>query len=308
MNRRPFAPIPFRDVPELPRVPHAYERCRKEEIVVDSVPFGRIRVHVRSHGSGPPLLLVHGLMTSSYSFRYVFEPFGERFTTIAPDLPGCGRTEPRPDRKHSARALATFVGEVQRTLGIEGCATMGNSLGGYVCLQRALEDERAFSRLVVVHSPAFPEARMHLLHFALAIPGARSLLRWMIHRDPTRWAFRNVHYYDETLKSLEEAREYSTPLSTNEGALAFSRYLSDAVDPSELATFVETLRTRCPKTPLMLAYAREDPMVPPSVGPRLAALIPSARFEWMENTSHFAHVDTPREVVDLVLPFLTAAM
>ena len=103
MDRRPFSPIPFRDLPDRPRVPHGYDRCRTEEIEVDSVPFGRIRVHVRSHGSGPPLLLVHGLMTSSYSFRYLFEPLGERFTTIAPDLPGCGRTEPRPEKRHSAR-------------------------------------------------------------------------------------------------------------------------------------------------------------------------------------------------------------
>ena len=56
--------------------------------------------------------------------------------------------------------------------------------------------------------------------------------------------------------------------------------------------------------PLLLLYAREDPMVPPSVGPKLAALIPGAELAWMEATSHFAHVDSPDRVAPLLLDFL----
>jgi pimeloyl-ACP methyl ester carboxylesterase len=307
-SRRPFAKVSFASLPDEPRIPHAFARCRTRDLHLDSEPFGRIRVHVRTFGKGPPLLLVHGLMTSSYSFRYVFEPLGEHFTVIAPDLPGAGRTQAKPDRSHSAGALARFVGEVQSALGIRGCFALGNSLGGYVCLQRMLQDDGAFSRLMVVHAPAFPEPRIRLLNVALGVPGTEALLRWMIHRDPLKWAFENVHYRDETLKSLEEAREYGTPLSTIEGAGAFRRYLREAVEPGELGEFVRALRSRteageAPKIPILLAYSRQDPMVPPSIGPRLAALLPDAKFVWMDDTSHFAHVDTPGAVVDLMLPF-----
>ncbi|MGZ5967171.1 MAG: alpha/beta fold hydrolase [Polyangiales bacterium] len=302
---KPFAQRPYHELPEHPRLPHDYDRCEAEDVTLDSAPFGRIRVHVRSIGSGPPLLLVHGLMTSSYSWRYVYAPLAERFRVIAPDLVGCGRTEAKPDHPHSARALATFLGELQKTLGIEGCAAVGNSLGGYLCLQRAIADERAFSKLVVVHAPAFPELRIRALHTLLALPGSRAALRWAIHRDPMKWAFRNVHYRDESLKSRQEAREYGAPLSTPEGAADFARWLHDAVDPTELAAFGEALRLRAPEIPILLLYAREDPMVPPSVGPRLAELLPRARFEWMEGTSHFAHVDTPSLVLERMLPFLT---
>jgi pimeloyl-ACP methyl ester carboxylesterase len=303
---KPFAPRPYRELPAEPRIPHEYDRCEREDVELDSAPFGRIRVHVRSMGAGPPLLLVHGLMTSSYSWRYVFGPLSKRFRVIAPDLPGAGRTDPRPQHSHSARALATFLGELQAKLGIEGCAAVGNSLGGYLCLQRAIADERAFSRLVVVHAPAFPELRIRALHTLLGLPGARSILRWAIHRDPMKWAFRNVHYRDESLKSQEEAREYGRPLSTAEGAADFARWLHDAVDPSELAAFAAALRLRAPEIPIQLLYARQDPMVPPSAGPRLAELLPRAQFEWMDDTSHFAHVDTPQLVLDRILPFLSS--
>lgn len=299
---RPFERGPFEQLPELPRIAHPFTRVRGEDITVESVPFGKLRVHVRRHGSGPPLLLVHGLMTTSYSWRYVLEPLGERFTVYAPDLPGCGRTEHTPDRPHSARALATFLGELQRELGIEGCRAIGNSLGGYVCMQRALEEPRGFERLMVVHAPAFPELRLYALHAALAVPGARSLLAWRIRRDPERFAHANVHYFDETLKSLEEAREYA--LRTDEAIACFAQYLSDALDPSEMGRFVRTLSDRGGlETKLSLVYADQDPMVPPRIGKKLHALVPKADFHVLEGTSHFAHVDSPDRILRLASSF-----
>jgi pimeloyl-ACP methyl ester carboxylesterase len=256
-------------------------------------------------GSGPPLLLVHGLMTSSYSWRYVLEPLAERFEVIAPDLPGAGASTACPERPHTAAALAAFLGEVQRALAIDGCRAIGNSLGGYLCLRLAADEPRAFSKLVLLHPPAFPDVRLRALNLAFKIPGTRSVLRALVHRDPLRWAHRNVHYHDESLKSLEEARAYGGPLSTAEGVGAFARYLADTLHPREMARFAKRLQASPPDTPMLLLYARQDPMVPPSVGPRLAALLPRARFEWLDESSHFAHVDTPELVLEHVLPFLS---
>lgn len=54
----------------------------------------------------------------------------------------------------------------------------------------------------------------------------------------------------------------------------------------------------------MLVYAREDPTVEPAIGPRLHALVPTARLEWIERSSHFAQVDTPQRLAALLRPFL----
>ena len=56
--------------------------------------------------------------------------------------------------------------------------------------------------------------------------------------------------------------------------------------------------------PLRLVYARRDPMVPPSVGKRLARLLPSAEMVWLDRASHFAHVDATEPFVESVLEFL----
>ena len=121
-----------------------------------------------------------------------------------------------------------------------------------------------------------------------------------------------MHYFDESLKSLEEAAEYGDPLASSDGARAFVGYLKDAFAPRDIAAFAAEL-ARAPRAgqpfpiPLLLLYARQDPLVPPSVGERLHALVPEARLEWLESTSHFAHVDTPEAVLAALGPFLGVA-
>lgn len=307
-TRTAFSPLPFDALPEAPRLSHAFERTREREIVLDSSRFGRHRVHIRELGEGPPLLLVHGLMTSSYSFRYVFEPLSTRYRVIAPDLVGTGRSD-KPDMPYTPEALAIWLSELMSALGIRGAQAIGNSLGGYLCLELLLREPSIFSELICVHPPGWPEPRLWALGAALSIPGMQALLSRIVRRDPERWAHKNVHYRDETLKSREEAREYGAPLATKEGARAFVRYLAEAVSAKEMRRFIRELESRKANgdkvpVPLLLLYADEDPMVPPSVGPKLKERLPGAKLEWLTGSSHFAHVDTPEVFLERVEGFL----
>lgn len=299
----PFRQLRFEDLPERPRIAHGWDATTSRDIEVESTDFGRLKIHLREHGEGPPLLLVHGLMTSSYSFRYVFEPLGRRFRTIALDLPGSGRSD-KPDVAYTAPAVARLLAEVIETLGIGPCPVLGNSMGGYLAMRLALARPDLVERLVSVHCPGVPLFRLHALKGALKTPGAGKLLDFLVRRDPERWVHKNVHYYDESLKSLEEAREYSAPLKTPEGRRAFERHLADTLDPAEMRVFNDELRRGPFPVPLMLLFVRQDPMVPPSVGQNLHELVPSAEMVWLEGASHFCHVDAPDKVLRAVLPFL----
>jgi pimeloyl-ACP methyl ester carboxylesterase len=299
----PFRQGRFEELPELPRRPHGYFDVPARDVVVRSAHFGEVSTHVRERGEGEPLLLVHGLMTTSYSWRYVIDDLAEHYRVIAFDLVGAGRSD-KPDTTYEPEAVADFVGELIDALDVRGARVVGNSMGGYLAMWLAIRHPTSMRALVNVHSPGVPMARLHALRLALSLPGTHRVLDRMIASDPMRWAHRNVHYRDESLKSLEEAREYGAPLGTTEGRRAFARYLHETLDPRAMQRFAEALaRARFP-VPLSLLYAREDPMVPPSVGPRLHALVPDAHFEWLEDASHFAHVDAPEVTVSRILDLL----
>jgi pimeloyl-ACP methyl ester carboxylesterase len=308
---RPFVRGRFEDLPDRPRIPHPYFETKAESVPVETKSLGPMRAHVRVHGSGPPLLLVHGLMTTSYSWRYVLEPLGRHFTLYVPDLPGAGRSERPLEGAYGPEALVEWLAALQRVLGIRGERVIGNSMAGYLCMRLALADPESMSRLVNVHSPGVPEARLHALGALLALPGARAVLSRWIRREPLRWAHANVHYWDESLKSLEEAHEYGDPLATTDGRLAFIKYLDETMAVGPIRDFQRLLITRQARgelfpVPLLHIYARRDPMVPPRFGQILAERTGSS-IVWLEQASHFAHVDAVERFLPPVLAFLGAS-
>lgn len=302
----PFEQVPYPDLPQQPRLPHVFAEAEAHSAPLQTPHFGSHTVSWRTYGEGPPLLLVHGLMTHSYSWRYAFRTLGARFTCYAPDLVGAGETDP-VDRDYTPDAVADWIGAFIDLVGIRGCPTVGNSMGGYLCMRLAMRDPEAMGRLVNLHAPGLVTPRMHLLHRAMSLPGAYGILWRLVSRNPARWAHNNVHYYDETLKSLEEACAYAAPIATREGCLAFGRYLHQTLAPAEMKSFAERLQADGFPIPLQLLYAEQDPMVPPGVGLRYKALVPAAELVWLQAASHFAHVDAVDAFTDAVLPFLSSS-
>jgi len=309
MNRqlRPFQQPRFDEIPDLPRVAHTFFDLPVERTRVTG-PRGEVEIAWRQAGSGPPLVLLHGLMTSGYSWRYVLAPLAERYQLYIPDLVGAGLSEKAPG-PYTPHVLAHEVGAWIRAVGIEGTLAVGNSMGGYLLMQLALTDPRAMRALINVHSPGLPTPRMLALYVALRTPGAARLLRRLIARDPERWAFKQVHYQDETLKSREEAIEYARPLRDDAGVSAFISMLTCTLGYDALHRFESELARRRREDvafpiPLHLVYAPQDPVVPPAIGRRLRALIPDADFTSLASGSHFAHVDSPADFLGASLPWL----
>jgi pimeloyl-ACP methyl ester carboxylesterase len=308
MTRAPFQQLPFGEVPEVPRKPHPFFAATSERLRVETEPFGAVTVRVIRYGSGPAVVCIHGFMTTAYSFRYLLEPLGARHTVVAFDLVGAGESD-KPDRSYDPDRLALAIGEIIQALGLRGAPVIGNSMGGYLAMKLALRDPGCLSRLVCLHAPGLPTPRMHALRLALdVIPRSRHIVRYLVRRDEERWVHRNVHYFDETLKSREEHREYARPLKSEEGLSAFVRMLDETMSVRAMKRFERELRALggAFPVPLLLVYARKDPMVPPSVGRRLSELLPTAPMVWLDEASHFAHVDAVEAFVAAALPFLEA--
>jgi pimeloyl-ACP methyl ester carboxylesterase len=300
----PFRQLPFAEVPELPRVPHRWGDVKRRDIEIRTDELGTVRICVRELGDGPPLLLVHGMGTAGYSWRYLLEPLASKFRIVIPDLPGAGDSD-CPDVYLGPDVQARAILAIIDALGLRGGPVIGNSMGGYLCMRAALLDTGAIGRLVNLHSPGVPTPKMTALWWALRVLPSWRIVDWMIRRNPERWIHRNVHYSDETIKSREEHREFARPLYRRDGRRTYYRQLRDTLDTRGMKQFVAALREREFPIPLLLVYAPRDPIVPPVVGDRLRALIPNAQFIRLSGGSHFAHVDAVPLFLDAVMPFLS---
>jgi pimeloyl-ACP methyl ester carboxylesterase len=306
MASAPFRQLPFAEVPEQPRLPHRWAQATRQDVTIRTDELGECRVAVHAYGSGPPLVLVHGLMNPGYSFRYLLELLGDRYRLLVPDLPGGGASD-YPDVYLGPDVLARAIIATIDALGVRGAPVIGNSMGGYLCMRAALIDPGAMGRLVNLHSPGLPTFKMSALRWGLRILPSWWLIDRLVRRDPEKWVHKNVHYYDETLKCRQDHRELAAPLRERAGRRGFYRHLRDTLDTHEMAKFERALRERPFPIPLLLVYADRDPIVPPAIGKRLHALVPDAQYVQLTECSHFAHVDAALKFVAAIEPFLSAS-
>jgi pimeloyl-ACP methyl ester carboxylesterase len=298
----------FDHLPQVPVRPHTFFALDSMEVAV-KLPERKapLRIHCKNAGNGPPLLLIHGLMTSGYSFRYIVPALAAKFRVIVPDLPGAGRSEAPLDLSMSPRSMAQVILCLISALQIEPPYIVGNSLGGYQSLWFAVLFPGQVRKLVVMHAPGFPQFRLSALRFLLAFPGGRLLARRLIGRNPEGFAARNIHYYDPSIMSREEAREYGSIFRAQDRTEVFIRILRESLAPGamrELAGRLAEIRGgKGMLPPVRLFWAREDAIVPPVFGVRYQELLPTAELIWFDRASHFLHVDDPERTVREIMRF-----
>src|ERR687893_478362 len=139
------------------------------------------RVTYRTAGSGPALLLLHGITNSSQTWEQVAPLLTDRFTLIAPDLLGHGESAtPRGD--YSLGAHASGVRDLLTALGVERATVVGHSLGGGIAMQFAYQFPERCERMVLVSSGGLGR-EVHLLLRAAALPGADWVLPVLTSRE-----------------------------------------------------------------------------------------------------------------------------
>jgi len=111
-------------------------------------------LYFTDRGSGPPLLLVHGLMVTGEMFEPLLDQFATRHRVIVPDLRGHGRSRALPP-PYTVRQLAADLSRLLDHLGIESTAVLGYSQGGAIVQQLALDHPEQCGRLVLACTYAF---------------------------------------------------------------------------------------------------------------------------------------------------------
>jgi haloacetate dehalogenase len=101
-------------------------------------------------GQGPPVLLLHGFPQSSAMWRPVVAELAERYTVVAPDLRGYGRSDLAPDGDYSFRAMAADPVEVMRELGFERFAVVGHDRGARTAHRLAQDHPAQVSRVALL--------------------------------------------------------------------------------------------------------------------------------------------------------------
>ena len=118
------------------------------------VQFLTINRHRRAFvkvGEGPALLLLHGLGCDHTTWDAVIEPLSRRYTVIAPDLLGHGRSD-KPRADYSIGAYANAMRDLLSVLDVERVTVLGHSLGGAISMQMAHDHPQKVKSMTLICS------------------------------------------------------------------------------------------------------------------------------------------------------------
>ncbi len=280
----------------------------------DPVPALRFRtIHgyrraFRIAGSGPVLLLIHGIGDNSTTWTPVHSRLARRFTVIAPDLLGHGLSD-KPRADYSVAAYANGMRDLLSVLDVDKVTVVGHSLGGGVAMQFAYQFPQLLERLILVGAGGVTKDVNIALRLA-SLPGggeALGLLRLPLVAPVLQTAGRLL---GGALGSTGLGRDIPNML----------RILADLPEPTASAAFTRTLRAvvdwrgqvvtmldRCYLTesvPVQLIWGEQDAVIPVSHAMMAHAAMPGSRLEIFEGSGHFPFHDDPDRFIELVERFI----
>jgi pimeloyl-ACP methyl ester carboxylesterase len=264
------------------------------------------RVAYRSAGSGPAVVLVHGITSTSATWERVMPYLATRFTVIAPDLIGHGESaKPRGD--YSLGAYASGVRDLMVTLGHESATFVGHSLGGGVVMQLAYQFPERCERLVLVDSGGLGR-ELNLVLRAATLPLSEVVLpllasaRLLGVGRAVGGFFGRLGLHAGT-DMAELARGHAS-LEDPEARAAFVHTLRTIVDPLGQRVNATDRLYLAENIPFMIVWGERDPIIPVEHGLSAHELVPSSRLELFEDAGHFPHLDEPQRFLDVLLDFI----
>jgi pimeloyl-ACP methyl ester carboxylesterase len=238
----------------------------------------------RTMGSGPPVVLIHGMVNSSWHWRAVAERLAEDHTVIAPDLVGHGDSAtPRGD--YSLGAHATVIRDLLSALGIERASFVGHSLGGGIAMVFFWQFPERVERLALVSSGGLGPEVSPLLRSA-AVPGFRRLID--VFANPV--ATRLFGLLGKQGRAIARALR---PLGTRGAREAFVQTLRAVIDVHGQRVSAHDRLYLLEGTPLLVVWGERDHTIPIEHGRAAHAAVPGSRFVTLPGAAHFPHLEDP---------------
>jgi pimeloyl-ACP methyl ester carboxylesterase len=267
------------------------------------------RVAYREAGTGPAIVLVHGITSSSATWERVMPYLATRFTVIAPDLIGHGQSaKPRGD--YSLGAYASGIRDLMVALGHERATFVGHSLGGGVAMQLSYQFPERCERLVLVDSGGLGR-ELTLLLRAATLPLSEVVLPLLASTrllGAGRSAGRLVGRLGlRAGTDMAELARGHASLEDPEARAAFVHTLRTIVDPTGQRVNARDRLYLAENIPFMLIWGRRDSIIPVEHGLQAHELLPSSRLEIFEQAGHFPHLDEPQRFLDVLIDFIDSS-
>jgi pimeloyl-ACP methyl ester carboxylesterase len=264
------------------------------------------RVVYRVAGSGPPVVLIHGMLNSSSHWQSVAARLAGSYTVVAPDLIGHGDSAaPRGD--YSLGAHAASIRDLLVAIGIERASIVGHSLGGGVAMQFFYQFPQRVERIALISSGGLGRDVSPMLRTA-ALPGMSSLLALTINprlldgiwEGGRRLRARGISsgvYLQAIARALR-------PLQSADARGAFLHTLRSVIDVHGQRVSATDRLYLLDSIPTLIVWGERDNTIPIEHGRSAHRALPNSTFRTLPDVAHFPHLEDPEGLARLLAEFI----
>jgi pimeloyl-ACP methyl ester carboxylesterase len=261
-------------------------------------------MYLLSSGTGYPVLFIHGMPTSGRLWNGVIERLHDRFTCLAVDLPGLGRSPKIPYGPKQLELLAEQIEQIRVERNIEKWHVVGHDAGSAVAVHYAFRFQERVDRLVLLSPAMFPELKPFHIFRLLRIPVIGELLAPIVNaifwKIAMRYALEGKQ--DKTTSAL---KDFHAPFAGWLGGWRLMSVLRFG-DPAELLAAVPEMLPQL-QVPTLIFHGSRDKAIPQGFALRASTLIPDSRMITLDS-GHFIPLNNPEAVARELLSFFATAV
>ncbi len=235
-----------------------------------------------SRGSGPVLLLLHGLFGALSNFEDVFDAFSDRYQVVIPLIPIYEKTYAAPSVDGLTRFVEDFVAYKQ----MKDITLLGNSLGGHIGLVFALRNPEIVKAMILTGSSGLFESGM-----GTGFPRRGS---YEYVEDRVKYTF-----YSPDTATKELVEEVFDIVNDNYKTLRTLKIARSAQRHNMRKDITQI------QAPTLLIWGLNDNITPPRVAHEFDRLIPNTELHFIDQCGHAAMMEQPGQFNRLVNQFLT---
>lgn len=247
-------------------------------------------IHYFDMGSGPVVVLLHGLGSRKEDWLPVLEPMAQKFRLLVPDQIGFGRSD-KPLLDYSIQTYVDFLNEFLRQLKVEKASLVGESLGGWIAGLYVAEIGGGahlipVEKLVLVDAAGLKQDKP----IPDLNPSSLAAMRGLM----------EAVFYDTSWLNEDALRKiFTDKLAAHDGYTVRSLLGNPALGTERLDDRLASI-----KVPTLVAWGKQDKLLPIGAGERYAAGITGAKLVSFEKCGHVPPIEKTEEFVTAVAAFL----
>lgn len=243
------------------------------------------------------VVLVHGFLSSTISFRQLLPYLTKKYKVIALDLPGFGQSEKSTSFIYKLSNYGQLIIDFLDKLNIQDVILIGHSMGGQISMHAAKKAPKRIQKLILLGCCSYVKRASRSLIACSYLPlftwGMRN---WIQKKDVKQNLLSVLH--DSKLVTQEMIESYKKPISEAafiNSLIRLLRHREGDMSSNELKEI---------KQPVLMIWGKEDKVIPVKTGYRLKHDLPNAKLIIYEKCGHLVMEEKPQEISNEIICFI----